>query len=390
MYPCDEEIIPRRKDEFLKDAKLAESKKEIVRGIKGRCFLDELISIPDDVPIDAMHQVFLGCAKSIITALLASTAKRNIPSMEKRLKDVKAPRCAHGRPKLLSEMLFWKARDFKLFLFHFGSYCLKDFVEDKYHQSFNQLSVAIRLLSLKEVSTENINEAENLIEMFQLDFVNLYGKDSQSFNFHSLRHLCDQVSRKGPLWRNSAFAFESANHFLLNSVQGTVKSLSHVVDNFLLRQKNAVASSEKFFDDRFTAVAEDCRKFSFIECGPGHLRSRHCFTPSTNVLASLAYTRLLENWSECITQTMSGDFVLLVVYHQDVNDATTAIVKHYRSKRPLLPNASSETFYFELSELDDCYSLLGVEDLLATRLMFLSGTLEKAIVSLMNEGFEHN
>ena len=34
------------------------------------------------------------------------------------------------------------------------------------------------------------------------------------------------------------------------------------------------------------------------------------------------------------------------------------------------------------------YSLLTVDDLMATQLMFLSGTLEKAVVSLMNEGFE--
>ena len=133
----------------MKDASVAEGKNEIVRGIKGRWFIDELFSIRDDVPIDAMHQVFLGCAKSIITALLASTAKRNTTSMGKRLKGVKAPRCAQGRPKLLSEILFWKARDFKLFLFYFGSYCLKDFVQEKYHQSCNQLSVAKRLLFLK-------------------------------------------------------------------------------------------------------------------------------------------------------------------------------------------------------------------------------------------------
>ena len=219
----------------------------------------------------------------------------------------------------------------------------------------------------------------------------LYGKDSQSFISHSLRHLCDQVRRKGSLWRNSAFAFESANHFLLNSVQGTVKSLTHSVDNFLLRQKNAVAFAvQKFSKDRFTAVAEDCRKFSFIECGPGHLRSRHYFNSNTNLMASLAYTRLSENWSQCITQTLSGDFVLVVVYHQDVINATTAIVKHYRSKKPSMFVAISETFNYEISELDDSYSLLAVEDLNPTRLIFLSGTLDKADVSIMNKSFEHN
>ena len=34
---------------------------------------------------------------------------------------------------------------------------------------------------------------------------------------------------------------------------------------------------ETFFDDRFTEVSEECRKFALIGCGPGGLKSRHFF-----------------------------------------------------------------------------------------------------------------
>ena len=364
--------------------------KDSVKGVKGRCFLDELISLPDDVPIDAMHQVHLGCAKSIITALISSVQKRTAATIDERLKKIKTPRSTCGRTKLLSEIAFWKARDFKFFLFHFGTFCLADFIDDQYLQSFNQLSVAIRLLSMKEVTGDNIKEAERLIGDFQGSFVKLYGKESQSFNIHSLRHLCDQVRRKGPLWRNSAFAFESANHFLLSSVQGTMKSLSHLSDNFLLRQKIERKDCLQKFDDRFTDVSADCWRFTFLECGPGHLHSRHYLTETFQTIASLSYTRLFENWSECIAQTKTGRFVVVAVYHQeDKKNETTAIVKFYRSLSPVHV-FFSEIFYYEISQLDEQYSLLPVQDLMATRVIVLSGSLEKLLISVMKEGFEHN
>ena len=75
------------------------------------------------------------------------------------------------------------------------------------------------------IAAEHVDEAEKILGDFLDKFVELYGRDSQTFNFHSLRHLCDQVRRKGPLSRNSVFGFESANSFLLKAVKGTKTKL---------------------------------------------------------------------------------------------------------------------------------------------------------------------
>ena len=99
---------------------------------------------------------------------------------------------------------------------------------------------------------------------------------SSKTTFHSLRHLCDQVRRKGPLWRNSVFGFESANSFLLEAVKGTKKSVSHLVDNFLFRQKYPIDTCDKAtFSDGFTKVTEECTRFALLECGPGQIGSCH-------------------------------------------------------------------------------------------------------------------
>ena len=391
IVSLQEPFVCRSSEEFKRDAIAAQETKTVVNGIKGRCFLDDIIDIPGDVPIDAMHQVHLGCAKSIISALVGSLSKHDLPLAEQRLKNMTSPRNLYCKPKLLSELPYWKARDFKFFLLHYGSFCFEGLVRDHLHRSFNQLSIAIRLLSMRVASETNIKDAEKLLFDFLSNFVELYGSDSQSFNFHSLRHLGEQVRQKGPLWRNSAFAFESANHFLLSSVNGTKKSLSHLVDSFLLRQQNvAQVTSERHYDEKFTIATEDCRRFALLECGPGKLSSRNFFSSGPHVLCSLSYSRLGDNWRECIARTKSGDFVVVVLYHRDFAESVTAICRKYKTKRLKNFVQSTESFYYEIEQLESNFFLVQDKDLLATRVVIVSGNLEKCLVSLVKEGFDHN
>ena len=132
LYPCEEPIVARAED-FRRDVNSAQGEKKISNGVKGRCFFDTVIQIPNDVPIDAMYQVFLGCAKSSITALFGSLTKRDVLTAEERIQNIKSPRNLQGKPKPLSKLLFWKARDFKFFLFHYGSFCLQGLVKQEYH-----------------------------------------------------------------------------------------------------------------------------------------------------------------------------------------------------------------------------------------------------------------
>ena len=338
-----------------------------------------------------MHQIFLGCAKSIICALVGSLPKRELPLAEQRLKNIKTPRVLCGKPKPLSELSYWKARDFKFFLFHYGSFCLNESVNENLYRSFNQLSVSLRLLSMTVCSETHIREAEKLLDDFLSSFVELYGKDSQSFNFHSLRHINQQVRRKGPIWRNSAFAFESANHFLLNSVSGTKKTLSHLVDNFFLRQQRVSrVTGHKKCDERFTLATEYCKSFALMECGPGNICSRHFFSTKSQRLSSLSYTRLGENWSECITTIKSGKFVVLVAFYRDTFDSVFAIAQKYCSRAVKSRVQTTVALYYEIGDLQDSYSVINEEDILVGRVVVLSGTLERCFVSVVAEGFDHN
>ena len=49
----------------------------------------------------------------------------------------------------------------------------------------------------------------------------LYGPTQCTMNIHLLQHLAYYVSRRGPLWAYSCFAFESMNAFIKPLVHGT-------------------------------------------------------------------------------------------------------------------------------------------------------------------------
>ena len=199
-----------------------------------------------------------------------------------------------------------------------------------------------------------------------------------------------KVRRKGPLWKNSAFAFESANHFLLSSVHGSTKSLSHVVDNFLLRQQRTSPERPvKKFDDAFMIEIESSRTFALLECGPGQLGSRYCIKNS-QLMGSLSYSRLGTNWSECITRLKSGEFVVVIVYHQDDDQRTTVIVRKYRSSNVKCFVPSTVPMYHELKDLDPNLSVVAAEEFLATRVVVLRGNIGDCLISEVTEGFEHD
>ncbi len=57
-----------------------------------------------------------------------------------------------------------------------------------------------------------------------------------SLNFHSLIHMCEFVSRWGPLWCYSTFGFENFNGFLKRHCHGTRKVLPQLIQSVRMRQ----------------------------------------------------------------------------------------------------------------------------------------------------------
>ena len=92
---------------------------------------------------------------------------------------------------------------------------------------FYILSAAIRMLL--DSKKENANLAGSLLDLFQEIAPFFYGETCQTFNTHSLSHICMQVNSFDPLSSLSCMPFESANYHLKRAIGPITIQESHYV-----------------------------------------------------------------------------------------------------------------------------------------------------------------
>ena len=396
IYPCDSPLKLRTCETFTKHAKKAVSKGEPVAGIEGISHLSMCFSFPDSAPIDAMHQVFLGTGKFLCKTFISKIRGKEIEKFNSLLRQCLVPSDFLRKPKTTNEMNFWKAADFKLLFFHLIPLMMQDLttLSDELNKSFWNLSLAVRLLSLKFVQRKDVDAASRLMNTFFGTFRHLYGEEMQSYNFHSMRHLCDQVLRIGPLWVCSAFAFESANHSLLRTLRGTIKRPMRIVEIFLRIQKDSPNNGATHLTNEtnfaaLTSVPDVCRKFC-MRFGNTYSFSGRWKNPEGLVFNSLSYTRLNDNWANAVVWTKELAFYRLEVFAV-YSKRTIAVVRQFSLNKsfsicPTDDVSVNQVFLIgELSELET----LNVAKISGK--CVLKPNLDNTfLASIVSEGFEHN
>ena len=208
IFPVKAPICLRTEESFVWCAQQSFRRSRPVLGIKDNYPFNEVFSFTKDAPIDAMHQVFLGTVKILTKMIISVLKKIEVNTFKLKLKKYSFPLDFQHRSKNIDDLNHWKAADFKLFFFHLGPLILsKTLLHQNFAdqlQSYRCLSSTIRLLSGKFVTETQIENAENLIFDFFEDFVKNFGINLQSFNFHAMRHLPDQVREMGPLASGSS------------------------------------------------------------------------------------------------------------------------------------------------------------------------------------------
>ena len=108
LFSVKKTFVLRESQDFKACGILADQSGEIKSGIKSQSPLNKVISLPWNCPIDPMHQVFL----------VSLATNQILKKAETYMTFVKVPFDIQHRTKLLSDIKFWKAFDFKLFFFH--------------------------------------------------------------------------------------------------------------------------------------------------------------------------------------------------------------------------------------------------------------------------------
>lgn len=221
------------------------SKTKPCLGVKGCSALAGLIDIPTAAPFDAMHLIHLGITKTLTTFAL----KKNMLHSDVTMQNAIIPKYFNRFPRNFANTATWKASDWKAFLLYSSipvAYASVNFSCTKSRALLTLyvcLSTMVLLLSSEEVSEQDILNASSLIEIFQKTLQDEFGPASMTFSVHALKHLPEQVRGFGPLWKHSAFSFESVFGQLSRFVTGTANEAKLMVRRFLRYHSHLIRPS---------------------------------------------------------------------------------------------------------------------------------------------------
>lgn len=171
------------------------------------------------VPLDAMHLVYLGITKKIIFCLINGDLNVRLNSRKiSQINDYLAtaretqPSEFSRRIRKITDYNMFKATEFRVFLLYTGMVVLKDTIPSNIYDMFMLLVCGIRILTDAEEFKVNNSCAKDLLHDFLVDFKNIIGKYLVSYNIHNAEHLADETLLQNlPLDRFATWEFESSN-----------------------------------------------------------------------------------------------------------------------------------------------------------------------------------
>ncbi|KAJ8050003.1 hypothetical protein HOLleu_03009 [Holothuria leucospilota] len=214
----------------------------VFKGVKGPSIFSLIprFNIIDGFVPDFMHSVILGVVRQFSKLWFNSQNHlqpfyigRSVANVSKLLEGIKPPSNMVRLPRSLSERKFWKATEWRNFLF-FSPLLLMNILPDTYLRHWWLLVYAIFNLSSENLSVAIINKSKAALLKFVIKVESLYGTEHVSYNVHQLTHLAQYALNWGPLWATSAFPFESNNQVLKRFCHGTKGIGNQIMKNSLI------------------------------------------------------------------------------------------------------------------------------------------------------------
>lgn len=243
LYLPSESHEPRTMHNVKKWAKKAKKLGKTVFGVKGPSVLSPYIDIVKSVPIDYMHAVLEGVARSLLNYWFDSKyhgtrfyINRHAAEIDRLLLRIKPPHEFRRTPRSVQSSKYWKASELRAWLLFYSLSVLSSFLPLDYLKHLSLLVSSMHILLSTSISHSDIEAAHLMLVRFYELIPNLYPQTLCTMNCHSLIHLCECVQRWGPLWGYSTFGFENLNGYIKNHCHGTKNVLPQIIHTIRMRQ----------------------------------------------------------------------------------------------------------------------------------------------------------
>ncbi|GBM05749.1 hypothetical protein AVEN_234201-1 [Araneus ventricosus] len=244
IYPLQQPLPEIRSFEqcvnFAEEASLTG---KAVHGVKGPTELMKLYPnfdlVQSFVP-DYMHAVLLGVVRQIMSLWIQTSSndfsinQKSLRVLNHRILNIKFPQETTRKLRSTNEVLFWKASEFRIFLF-VSPIILKNLISKNVYNHWLLLVHGISLLLGNEVTTNDLEEAEFALQKFVYGVKDIYGIQEQTYNIHLLLHLPQAVKSWGPLWAHSCFIYEGALGQLKQFHHGTRGEASQILSSYAMQ-----------------------------------------------------------------------------------------------------------------------------------------------------------
>ena len=231
-YMCDNPTGPLRTQKSVEMcAKEALRNGEKKNGIHppGSCLMIlPLFNIVDGIGIDYMHCILLNIVRLLVNLWFDSTHHRQpwscskkVHAADQRLMSIQPPSTISRKPRSLTERKYWKASEYRAFLFYYSLPVMFNVLPTEYYEHYMLLSHAIFILNSVSITPRGLTKANKLLHRFYYEFPSLYHERYLTLNMHQILHLTETVRNLGPLHTFSCFDHEHANGLLCRMIHST-------------------------------------------------------------------------------------------------------------------------------------------------------------------------
>lgn len=196
-----------------------------------------------------MHCALLGIMKKMLNLWLDTANHLQDYYIKKKCQLALSHRLVNIKP--VSEILRksrsifarsdFKANEYRSLLFYYLRFALVGLIGAKYRKHFEIFSTSIYALSKDKISFRTIEHADTQLNYFA------YGKSNITLNLHLLRHLAMSLKHLGPLWSQSAFAFEANNGVVVKANTSSDKIAHQLVWKYVMKH-TIESTDETLFD----------------------------------------------------------------------------------------------------------------------------------------------
>ena len=175
-----------------------------------------------------MHSILEGVVKNFFKFWFSAeyrasesfSLRKFMIQIDQKLVIIKPPSFVPNAPRSIETWKQWRAHEYLPFLLYYAIPVFNNIMPDKMLKSIVKLVIYIEILLSKEINTNHLNSAQNLIVEFIDELSSLYPDCIFLSGVHELLHFVDCTLDFGPLNLTNLFTYEELNRVIVRSIKG--------------------------------------------------------------------------------------------------------------------------------------------------------------------------